>query len=77
MHPVRDRILAGLLCRHLCTKGMLLAGYEGPPPDAPHPPDTAVFWCNRSGWAAGPDGLPANPGRCAPGRGCFEPEAGA
>ena len=74
MHPVRDGILAGRYCLHLRTKGMYVAGYDGPPPEQPHVPDTAVFWCNTSGCASGPDGFPANPGRCARGRGCFESE---
>jgi hypothetical protein len=74
VHPIRERILAGTLCRLLRTKGLYVAGYEGPPPELPHPTDTAVFWCNGSGWAMGPDGLPCNPDRCGPGRGCFEPE---
>ena len=72
MHPVRDRILAGTLCRNLRTKGMFVAGYEGPPPELPFPPDTAAFWCNLSGWAMGDDNRPVNPIRCVPGRGCFE-----
>jgi hypothetical protein len=74
MHPVRERILAGTLCRNLCTKGMAVTGYEGQPADLSHPTDTALYWCSDSGWAAGPDGLPANPGRCGPGRGCFRTE---
>jgi hypothetical protein len=75
LHPLRDRILAGTLCRHLRTKGMFVAGHAGPAADDPQAPDTAIFWCNASGWAAGPDGLPANPGRCGAGvRGCFEVE---
>ena len=77
MHPVRDRILAGLLCRHLRTKGMFVSGYDGPPPEVPHIPDTAAFWCNLSGWAMGPDSLPVNTDRCGKGRGCFEPEVEA
>ena len=74
MHPVRDRILAGTLCRNLRTKGMFVSGYEGPPPELPFAPDTAAFWCNLSGWAMGDDNRPVNPGRCVPGRGCFESE---
>jgi len=74
MHPVRDRILKGTLCMNLRTKGMYVAGYDGPPPEMPHAPDTAVFWCNMSGWAMGPDSLPCNPERCGAGRGCFETE---
>lgn len=74
MHPVRDRIRAGTLCRHLGTKGMYVAGYEGPPQGTPFVPDTAVYWCSRSGWAAGPDGLPANPERCVRGRECYRSE---
>ena len=74
MHPVREAILAGRLCRNLRTKGMFVSGYEGPPPEVPYPPDTAVYWCNASGWAMGPDSRPVNPERCAKGRGCFEPE---
>ena len=77
MHPIRDAILKGTLCSRLRTKGMFVTGYDGPPPDMPFLPDTAVYWCNRSGWAMGPDDRPANPDRCAPGRGCFEPQVEA
>ena len=72
MHFLRDAILRGEACVHLRTKGMFVTGYDGPPPEMPFPPDTAVFWCNLSGWAMGPDGLPANPDRCAGARACFE-----
>jgi len=72
MHPIRDAVLKGTLCAHLRTKGMFVTGYDGPPPDMPFLPDTAVYWCGKSGWAMGPDVLPANPGRCGRGRGCFE-----
>ncbi len=71
MHPLRADILDGRVCPLINTKA-LHVGEEGPPPEWPHPPDTAVFWCGRTGWAMGPDLLPANPRRCAPGRGCFE-----
>ena len=74
MHPVRDRILDGTLCRFLRTKGMFVAGYDGPPEGMDHVPDTAVYWCIQSGWAMGPDTLPCNPARCVKGRGCFESE---
>jgi hypothetical protein len=77
VHPIRDAILKGTLCAHLRTKGMFVSGYDGPPPDLPFPADTAVFWCNRTGWAMGPDDLPANPDRCSRPRGCFEPEIDA
>jgi hypothetical protein len=77
VHPLRERILAGALCRHLRTKGMYVAGEDGPPPEIPHVPDAAHFWCNLSGWALGPDAAPANPGRCGPGRGCFDTESPA
>ena len=75
-HPVRERIACGELCRHLRTKGMYVLGDDGPPPELPHAPSTAIFWCNLSGWAMGPDVAPANPDRCARscGRECFEPE---
>lgn len=74
-HPVRDAIRRGVLCRHLRTKGMFVAGDEGPPPDLPHPTDTAAWWCNCSGWSMGPDLVPANRERCAdPSRACFDPE---
>lgn len=78
-HPIRERIACGELCRHLRTKGMFVLGDEGPPPELPHPAGTAVFWCNLSGWAMGPDVVPANPDRCASscGRDCFEPEVAA
>ncbi len=79
MHPVRDGILQGTLCRHLRTKGMF-TGEEDPatsaPGASPEPPrriDAAGWWCNVSGWAMGPDVLPANGDRCVPGRRCFEP----
>jgi len=74
MHPIRRRILEGTLCRHLRTKGLYVSGYDGPPAELPHVPDTAVFWCVRSGWAMGPDLAPANPGRCGGARECFEGE---
>ena len=74
MHPVREGILAGRFCRHLRTKWMFVSGYDGPPPEVPYPPDTAVFWCNVSGWAMGPDSAPVNPERCLRPRGCFEGE---
>ena len=54
------------------TKGMFVAGYEGPPPELPFVPDTAAFWCNLTGSALGDDNRPVNPGRCVRGRGCFE-----
>jgi hypothetical protein len=75
-HPIRERIACGELCRHLRTKGMYVLGDDGPPPDLPHPPGTAVHWCVQSGWAMGPDLAPANPDRCAKGevRDCFEPD---
>ena len=76
-HPVRDAISSGRLCRFLRTKGMFVLGDDGPPEDLPHVPDTAAFWCNCSGWAMGPDLLPANPERCASAsRECFESDAG-
>ncbi len=71
MHPLRERILSGATCTHLRTKGMFVAGHDGPPPEVTHAPDTAAFWCVKSGWAGGPDGLPANLERCARGRECF------
>lgn len=73
-NPVRERIARGELCRFLRTKGMYVFGDEAIPEESPYPPDTAVFWCNRSGWAMGPDHVPANPVRCAAacGRECFE-----
>ena len=74
MNPVRDAILRGTLCRNLRTKGMFVAGDEGPPPGLPFVPDTAAFWCNLTGWAMGDDNDPANPRRCVPGRGCYEAE---
>ena len=74
MHPVRDRIQQGVLCRHLRTKGMFVSGYDGPPPEVESPPDAAAFWCNLTGWAMGEDNRPANPTRCVGGRGCFESE---
>jgi hypothetical protein len=72
MHPVREGILQGRLCAMLRTKGMFVAGYDGPPTDLPFVPDTAAFWCNATGWALGPDSVPANPDRCVLGRSCFE-----
>ena len=78
VHPVRDGIRRGLICRHLRTKGMFVLGEEGPPPDLPHPAQTAAFWCNCTGWAMGPDMRPANDGRCDDAaRGCFEPDVQA
>ena len=74
MHPVRKSILEGTLCRNLRNKGMFTAGGEGPPPELPHPPDTAAWWCNLSGWAVGPDSRPCNPDRCTTTRGCCEVE---
>ena len=77
-HPIRERIACGELCRHLRTKGMYVLGDDGPPAGLAHVPDTAAHWCVLSGWAMGPDMVPANPGRCADrGRGCFEPDAQA
>ena len=78
-HPIRERIACGELCRHLRTKGMYVLGDEGPPPELPHIPATAVHWCVRSGWAMGTDLAPANPERCARecDRECFEPDASA
>ena len=74
MHTLREAILKGRTCRHLRTKGMFVAGYDGPPPEMPLIPDTAAYWCNASGWAMGPDSIPANPDRCGRVRGCFEAE---
>ena len=78
MHPVREGILRGTLCRHLRSKGMF-TGEEDPatlpPGAAAEPPpriEAAGWWCNVSGWAMGPDVLPANADRCVGGRGCFE-----
>lgn len=71
-HPLRERIACGEVCRYLRTKAMFVPGDDGPPPEVPHPAATAVFWCNRSGWAMGPDLSPADPGGCGPSRGCFE-----
>lgn len=77
-HPIRERIACGELCRHLRTKGMYVHGYEGPPASAVLAPDTTLHWCVVSGWALGPDVLPANPVRCAErSRECFEPEVTA
>ena len=74
-HPIRERIACGELCCHLRTKGMYVHGYEGPPADLPHPIDTAGHFCILSGWAMGPDVMPANPVRCADKtRACFEPD---
>lgn len=72
MHPLRQAIIEGRACRLLRQKGLYVTGDEGPPPSVAHPPDTAVFWCERTGWALGPGLVPANPHRCAPGRSCFE-----
>lgn len=78
-HPIRELIAQGRLCRSLRTKGMFVFGDEGPPADHPHPPDTAVFWCERSGWALGPDLGPADDRSCAAGCGrrCFSADATA
>lgn len=78
-HPIREAIAAGRICRHLRTKAMFVIGDDGPPADYPHPPSTACFWCNESGWAMGPDLEPANPDRCAAncGRACYRGDASA
>jgi hypothetical protein len=79
MHPLRAAILEGRTCRLLRQKGLYVSGDEGPPPHVLHAPDTAVFWCESTGWAMGPGMIPANPGRCVRERNCFErePYAGA
>jgi hypothetical protein len=74
VHPVREAILKGALCARLRTKGMYTGGYDGPPPETSF--DTAIYWCEASGWSLGPDDLPAGPERCRRPRGCFSPEAG-
>ncbi len=75
LHPLRVEILAGRLCADLRTKGMATLGHAGPTPETAIPADTTCFWCNRSGWAMGPDLLPADRERCAdPARGCFRTE---
>ena len=77
-HPIRARIACGELCRHLRTKGMYVPGDDGPPEALAHVPTTAVHWCVMSGWAMGPDMVPADPVQCADRtRGCFEGDATA
>lgn len=58
-------------CRRLCTKAAV-----HPLPDAdelPNPFDTAIWWCDVTTEALGPDGRAAEPGACdGPGRACYE-----
>ncbi|MHC4923327.1 MAG: hypothetical protein ACYTG4_04525 [Planctomycetota bacterium] len=79
LHPIRDAILKGTMCANLCTKGMYVPGDEEKDledhPQFGYIPDTAVFWCNLSGWSTGPDDLPVDPDRCCErSRSCFEVE---
>ena len=59
-------------CIHLKTKASFLGM-----PSSQHeenPFDTAIWWCERTCHALGPDGSTADPGHCeAPGRTCYEP----
>jgi hypothetical protein len=78
VHPVREAILHGALCAHLRTKGMYVAGDEGPPPELPHPADTAAHWCVLTGWACGPDLRLADRHGCSDAsRSCFVREPSA
>ncbi len=59
-------------CTHLKTKRSFL-GMPGPG-DAENPYDTAVWWCERTCEALGPDGSTAEPSSCErPGRPCYAP----
>jgi hypothetical protein len=43
-----------------------------------NPYPTAIWWCERTCEALGPDGSAAHPSTCdAPGRSCYEPPPGA
>ncbi len=59
-------------CVHLCTKSVILPlPAEG---DLENPFDTAIWWCERTAEALGPDGDTACPGDCdGPGLRCYEP----
>jgi hypothetical protein len=59
-------------CVNLKTKSSYL-GLPGPA-DEEGRHDTAIWWCERTCQALGPDGLGAHPSRCeAPSRSCYEP----
>lgn len=73
MDGYRQRVRQALRtrCVHLKTKASFL-GLPGP--EAVEDPfDTAVWWCQRTCEAMGPDGSTASPATCeAPGRPCYE-----
>jgi hypothetical protein len=58
-------------CVHLKTKSAYL-GLPGPA-DEEGRHDTAIWWCERTCQALGPDGRGAHPTTCElPGRACYE-----
>jgi hypothetical protein len=58
------------VCKHLCTKSMYTAEERGSRALL-EPSDTAVFWCNKTGGAMGPDQDIAGPRECGDGRSCY------
>lgn len=57
------------VCKHLRTKSMYTAEERGAEALI-RPSDTAVFWCNRTGGAMGPDQDIAGSRYCTDDRGC-------
>ena len=58
------------VCQYLRTKSAFVAGDDGPRNLTELSP-TAVYWCNLTGGAMGPDHDIAGPNECAAHRNCY------
>jgi hypothetical protein len=56
-------------CRLLRWKGMFIDALSDPTVPASN---DQIYWCSQTQLCIGPDGDPAKPSTCAPGRSCFD-----
>ena len=72
-HLTSPKLTPGVHCLNLRHKGMYVTSAPDPDEFAFYDRyDATAYWCTCTQKALGPDGRPAHPDSCTPGRDCCE-----